>query len=61
MSYEKYIKYKMKYLHLKAISHNYKIQLGGTNYVPEDNDFINTLGSTPGSDIFNDNNKKNRN
>lgn len=56
MSYEKYIKYKTKYLNLKAEIHNRKIQLGGENNILVDNDFIQTLGSTPNSDIFNNNN-----
>ena len=56
MSYEKYIKYKTKYLNLKAEIHNRKIQLGGENNILVDNDFIQTLGSTPNSNIFNNNN-----
>jgi hypothetical protein len=55
MSYEKYIKYKTKYLNLKAKIHNEKIQLGGGNNNSVDNDFIQTLGSSPNSDIFNKN------
>ena len=55
MSYEKYIKYKTKYLNLKATIHNKQIQSGGAHSVSYDNDFIQTLGSTPNSDIFNNN------
>lgn len=55
MSYEKYIKYKTKYLNLKATIHNKQIQSGGAPSNTHDNDFIQTLGSTPNSDIFNNN------
>jgi hypothetical protein len=54
MSYEKYIKYKTKYLNLKNNIHNQKIQLDGAKNI-SDNDFIQTLGSTPNSDVFNTN------
>jgi hypothetical protein len=53
MSYEKYIKYKTKYLNLKAKIHNEKIQIGGgINNTMNENDFIQTLGSTPNSEIY---------
>jgi hypothetical protein len=53
MSYEKYIKYKSKYLSLKAKIHNERIQNGGGSNTMTDNDFIQTLGSTPNSEIYN--------
>ena len=54
MSYEKYIKYKTKYLNLKAKIHNEKIQNGGgARNMMDDNEFIQTLGSTPNSEIYN--------
>jgi hypothetical protein len=56
MSYEKYIKYKTKYLNLKAEIHNNRIQNGGSKKNTYENDFIQTLGSTPGSEIYNNNN-----
>jgi len=78
MSYEKYIKYKTKYLNLKAKIHNENLnnqglydnnvsdaifykstnqnnQLGGNNQLSDNDSFINTLGSTPNSDIYNNN------
>jgi len=60
MSYDKYIKYKTKYLDLKAHIHNEKLhnetfQFGGKNNNNEDEDILNTLGTTPNSDIFNNN------
>jgi hypothetical protein len=55
MSYEKYIKYKTKYLNLKTKIHNERIQSGGGNKIFTENDFIQTLGSTPNSEIFNKN------
>ena len=59
MSYEKYIKYKTKYLNLKAEIHNRRIQSGGANNNFVDNDFIQTLGSTPNSEIYNNKNNFN--
>lgn len=55
MSYEKYIKYKTKYLNLKAEIHNNRIQNGGSLKNTYENDFIQTLGSTPNSEIYNNN------
>ena len=61
MSYDKYIKYKTKYLDLKAHIHNEKLynetqQIGGGDINNDsENDFIQTLGTTPNSDIFNNN------
>ena len=55
MSYEKYIKYKTKYLNLKAEIHNNRIQNGGSKKNTYENDFIQTLGSTPNSEIYNKN------
>jgi hypothetical protein len=53
MSYEKYIKYKTKYLNLKAKIHNIKIQSGGASTNKNnDSEFIHTLGSTPNSEIY---------
>ncbi len=59
MSYEKYIKYKTKYLNLKAEIHNNRIQNGGSKKNTYENDFIQTLGSTPNSEIYNNNNNNN--
>ena len=55
MSYEKYIKYKSKYLNLKAAIHNTQIQSGGGYDNNDSDEFIQTLGSTPNSEIFNNN------
>ena len=52
--YEKYIKYKTKYINLKIKFHNDKL-VGGDNFFTntDNNDFINSLGSTPKSTINN--------
>ena len=55
MSYEKYIKYKTKYLNLKTKIHNDRIQMGGASNNFIDNDFLQTLGSSPNSEIFSKN------
>jgi hypothetical protein len=67
MSYEKYIKYKTKYLNLKAKLHNKNINntdfsnniFNKNEQVGGNNDFINTLGSTPNSEIYNTPNNNN--
>jgi hypothetical protein len=64
MSYEKYIKYKIKYLNLKANIHNQRIATQNSFINNEENDFINTLGSSPNSEnnnLIGGNNNNNNN
>jgi hypothetical protein len=50
--YEKYMKYKTKYIDLKITVHNKKLVGGNSFSADTDNgDFINSLGSTPTSII----------
>ena len=56
MTFEKYIKYKKKYLNLKTIAHNLKIQSDNNIVNSNEDDYINTLGSSPESEIFLKNN-----